>query len=137
MQRISVELALGNALTRRPVRGALRSMAPAVSRVTAAIALALLLHMSPSVAAAGDEIAASDPAVATPEAAPTTGDSETPVAAPSPAPGCMDGKPGSCCGACQTRARMVEEGKIKADGEWTCPCQRAKAAREAAGGGTP
>jgi hypothetical protein len=44
------------------------------------------------------------------------------------AAGCQgEGKP--CCGACQKRAALIGEAKAAAA---PCPCQRAKAAREAA-----
>lgn len=42
--------------------------------------------------------------------------------------GCQDGGK-SCCGACQKRAAMIGADKAAAA---PCPCQRAKAAREAA-----
>jgi hypothetical protein len=42
---------------------------------------------------------------------------------------CGMGGEGSCCQACQQRAKFIAEGKVK-DKDAGCPCQRARELRE-------
>jgi hypothetical protein len=88
------------------------------------------MHRSWQSSLAGLAVAAllaASPAAAEQATGETSTQDTTGATAPAEQPGCIAGHPGSCCGACQARARMVQEGKIKADADWSCPCKRAKA----------
>jgi hypothetical protein len=88
------------------------------------------MHRSWQSSLAGLAVAAllaASPAAADQATNETSTEDTTGATTPTEQPGCIAGHPGSCCSACQTRARMVQEGKIKAETDLGCPCKRARA----------
>ena len=86
------------------------------------LVLALAAPVTVLAEAPGDDAAPGAPGVAASDAESTTAPEAT---------NCQ-GEPGApCCSGCQERARRVAEGKASATKTGGCPCQRAKAAREA------
>ena len=95
------------------------------SLLLGAPSLALGLALGLPLADPAPTLAADDAATAR---AASTALPSTATAVEPGAPGCQKGPGGGCCGACQDKARRVEEGKAAPGGG--CPCQRAKAARK-------
>jgi hypothetical protein len=82
---------------------------------------AAMLTAAPFLAAEAEEAAGGTPSPAAVAPGDTTPEGN--------AANCGMGGEGSCCQACQQRAKLVDEGKVK-DASGSCPCQRARELRE-------